>query len=83
MADKVFCQICKKELTGKIYWVNCQYFNYHPFDECGGCEYPVGATCIKKVEKYDKTLIIHNETVDEWNKRVDEWNKNHNPIKNN
>ena len=74
------CEVCKKELTGKFVWVKCDYFGYHPTSECGGCTYPVGTGCIKKIpaeyrgeettvkEWYDELerhkLERHNKEVD-------------------
>ena len=45
------CEICKRRITKEFTWVNCRYWSFHPIRECGGCVYPVGNTCIKKVPK--------------------------------
>ncbi len=66
------CEICGKEIKGSFTWVRCSFFNFHPVEECGGCVYPVGNTCIKKVSKE-----FHGEkdTVENWNKRVEKMRK--------
>lgn len=66
---EVECEICKKPIKGKFTWVHCTYFEYHPLDECGGCEYPVGDTCIKKVPKDFREMEM---TVEEWGNRLKE-----------
>lgn len=48
---KKFCEVCGKELKGYFIWIQCSYFEYHPLDECGGCEYPVGLSCARKIPK--------------------------------
>lgn len=60
------CEICKKKLTSSFTWVHCSYFNYHPVDECGGCEYPVGNSCINKVPKEFRVM---KDTVADCEKR--------------
>lgn len=57
------CQICKKELKGAFYWVKCEFWTFHPVSECGGCVYPVGIGCIKKVPK---EFIVRKTSLNEW-----------------
>ena len=71
------CEVCKKELKEKFVWVNCTYWDYHPVSECsGGCTYPVGMGCVKKipkkyqrgettVQKWADELEKHNEEADQ------------------
>lgn len=65
------CELCKKELTGRFAWVNCSFFAYHPKDECGGCEYPAGLTCVKQVQ--EKDMISSYSTVAEWERELKEY----------
>ena len=62
------CEMCGKEIKVSFTWVHCSFFNYHPLNECGGCYYPVGNTCVKKVPKeyHDK-----KDTVENWNKTLE------------
>lgn len=57
------CQVCGKELTGTFVWVKCTYWQYHPVSECGGCMYPVGMGCIKKIPK---KYHVRKTNMDEW-----------------
>lgn len=70
--EKVFCELCKKEIKTNFTWVDCAYFEYHPKDECGGCDYPVGNSCLKRIPKE-----FHNSkmSVDEWNAQLGKHDK--------
>lgn len=66
------CQVCGKEIKNSFTWVKCSYWNYHPISECGGCVYPVGNSCIKKIPKE-----FHGEkdTIENWNKQLERHNQ--------
>ena len=69
MSD-VECEICKKKITGTFTWVDCSFFDYHPKNECGGCEYPVGNSCINKVPKEYR---LSKMSVADWEKELEKF----------
>lgn len=73
MSFKVYCEICNKEIKDVIVWVDCRFWNSHPITECnGGCLYPIGRGCAKKVSKQ---FIIKNQTIDEYYDELEQYNK--------
>jgi len=69
---EVECEICGKTLKGKFVWVKCSYWNSHPLSECGGCTYPVGTGCVKKIPK---EFHARTTTVEEWVDECEKYNE--------
>lgn len=65
-----YCEVCKKQLKKTFIFIDCSYFEYHPKNECGGCEYPVGLCCAKKIPKEfhsDKWDVMkYQEALEKW-----------------